>query len=287
LAQYGLSEVRFLQIPTFAGEPQPARDAVDVGVDTVLSWRAGREAAAHDVYFGTDRDGLPLVDTISASTFAPGELAFGTTYVWRIDEVNEAEAVSVWEGNAWNFTTQQYAVIEDFESYDDEENRIFDAWLDGFVNATGSTVGYFEAPFAETSIVNGGSQAMPLEYANDAAPFYSEAEYDLGSMDLAANGADTLRLFVAAQVDNSPERLYVAVEDTTGKVAVVTHPDENLVTQPGWNEWLIPYSDLDGVNLSRVAVMYIGVGDRDNPTAGGTGLIFVDDIGYGKPTTVE
>jgi hypothetical protein len=28
--------------------------------------------------------------------------------------------------------------------------------------------------------------------------------------------------------------------------------------------------------------MYIGVGDRDNPTAGGTGLIFIDDVGYGR-----
>ena len=30
--------------------------------------------------------------------------------------------------------------------------------------------------------------------------------------------------------------------------------------------------------------MYVGVGDRDNPTADGTGLIFIDDIGYGSPT---
>jgi hypothetical protein len=39
------------------------------------------------------------------------------------------------------------------------------------------------------------------------------------------------------------------------------------------------------VNLSRVAIMYVGVGDRDNPTAGGTGTIFVDDIGYGRAYT--
>jgi hypothetical protein len=31
--------------------------------------------------------------------------------------------------------------------------------------------------------------------------------------------------------------------------------------------------------------MYIGVGSRDNPTAGGTDLIFIDDIGFGKPAT--
>ena len=46
---------------------------------------------------------------------------------------------------------------------------------------------------------------------------------------------------------------------------------------------MIPYSDLAGVNLNSVAMIYVGVGDRDNPTSGGAGTIFVDDIGYGRP----
>jgi len=50
LPQYGLSEVRFLQIPAAAREPEPAADAADVSVDSLLSWRAGREAGSHDVY---------------------------------------------------------------------------------------------------------------------------------------------------------------------------------------------------------------------------------------------
>jgi len=128
---------------------------------------------------------------------------------------------------------------------------------------------------------------MPLEYDNSTAPFYSEAEYDLGSLNMTANGADTLRLFVVGQADNTAEPLYVAVEDTSGNVVGVTHPDADLTTGTNWTEWRIPYSDLAGVDLSRVAIIYIGVGDRDNPSAGGTGLIFVDDIGYGRPATVE
>jgi len=70
-------------------------------------------------------------------------------------------------------------------------------------------------------------------------------------------------------------------------VAVVTHPDESTVARSGWNEWVIPYTDLAGVNLNRLAVMYIGVGDRDNPTAGSAGMIFVDDIGFGSPLAAE
>jgi hypothetical protein len=287
LPQYGLSEVRFLQIPTFAREPRPASGTAGVSVDAVLSWRAGRDAVAHNVYFAVGQEDLALVDTVTDSTHTPAELAFGTAYTWRIDEVNEAEATPVWEGDAWSFTTQEYAVIEDFESYNDEDNRIYDAWLDGFVNDTGATVGYFEAPFAEQTVVNSGRQSMPLEYDNSVAPFYSEAEYDLGSIDLTANGADTLRLLVAGQADNAAEPLYVALEDSSGNVVVVPHPDAAVAVSPDWVEWLIPYGDLDGVNLSRVAIMYIGLGDRDNSTAGGAGLIFIDDIGFGHSAAAE
>jgi hypothetical protein len=86
---------------------------------------------------------------------------------------------------------------------------------------------------------------------------------------------------------NAIEPLYVALEDTSGNVAVATCPNPDAVGVAAWQEWLIPYSDLAGVNLGRVATLYIGVGDRDNPTSGGGGLIFIDDIGYGKPASVE
>jgi hypothetical protein len=88
---------------------------------------------------------------------------------------------------------------------------------------------------------------------------------------------------VAQPEGNIPEPLYVAIEDTSGNVAVATHPDDGITGRSGWNEWLIPYSDLAGANLSRAAILYIGVGDRNNPTAGGMGMIFIDDVGYGHP----
>jgi F5/8 type C domain-containing protein len=287
MGQFGLSEVRFTFIPVQARKPQPADAETAVAVDAGLAWRAGREAAAHDVYLGTAPDALALTDTVTVSDYTPADLEFGTTYYWRIDEANAAEAVSVWEGNLWSFGTLEYVVIDDMESYDDEENVIYETWIDGWVNETGSTVGYLEGPFAERSIVNSGRQSMPLEYANDGAPFYSEAEYDLGTLDLTANGADTLRLFVAGQVDNTPAPLYVAIEDTNGAVAVVPQPDTAIVTSSDWTEWLIPYSELNGIDLGRVATLYIGVGDRDNPSAGGTGLVFIDDIGFGHPAAIE
>jgi hypothetical protein len=286
LPQYGLSEVRFMFIPAHAREPQPADGATGVDPNPVLDWRVGRDATSHEVHLSTDEAavaaGDALVDTVTEKGYAPDGLNFGTTYYWRVDEIREAES---WAGDIWSFVTQEYAVIDDMESYNDDDNRIFDTWLDRFVNETGATVGYFAAPFAERTNVNSGEQSMPLEYANDAAPFYSEAQLDLGSMDLDTNGADSLRLFVAGAVDNTPDQLYVAVEDASGNVAIVAHPDADIVAVADWTEWVIPFGDLAGVDIGRVAVIYIGVGDRDNPTAGGTGTILVDDIGYGSAAT--
>ena len=69
-AQYGLSEVRFYFLPVQARAPQPASDAADIGPEVVLSWRAGRWAAAHDVYLSTSQEevqtGTAPVQTVNS-----------------------------------------------------------------------------------------------------------------------------------------------------------------------------------------------------------------------------
>ena len=86
---------------------------------------------------------------------------------------------------------------------------------------------------------------------------------------------------------NDVEPLYVVLEDTAGNVVVVKNPNQVAAGTPSWREWLIPFSDLSGINLNSVATMYIGVGDRNNPTSGGAGTIFIDDIGYGRAVPTE
>ncbi len=92
----------------------------------------------------------------------------------------------------------------------------------------------------------------------------------------------------AQPAGNTAASLYVRLEDASGKTATVVHPaGESAAFQSGWNEWAIPYSDLAGVNLGRVEGMTIGVGDPVSPTAGGAGIVYIDDLGYGKPATAE
>ena len=54
-ATTGLAEVRFFSVPVQARAPQPAAGATGVPLDTELTWRPGREAQSHKVYFGTDQ----------------------------------------------------------------------------------------------------------------------------------------------------------------------------------------------------------------------------------------
>ena len=279
--QFGLSEVRFLAIPVQARLPEPADGQVDVAPATALAWRAGRNAASHEVYLGTDPGALALVGSVDEPVYLPDNLDLARTYYWKIDEVNEADAVSVWESMVWSFTTQPFLLIDGMESYDNDENRIYDTWLDGWINGTGSTVGYLAEPFAERTTVNTGRQSLPLLYDNSFAPFYSEASRDLNGMDLDAAGADTLRLFVAGTADNSPEPLYAALEDTGGNRALVVHPDPAAATITTWQEWLIPYSEFGTVNLNSIAAIHVGVGNPASPTAGGSGTVFIDDVGFG------
>jgi hypothetical protein len=290
LPQSGLSEVRFLSIPTQARNPEPASGATEVTVDPVLTWRPGREAAVHEVYISTDMDAVVSetgpVDTVLEPQHALTSLALGLTYYWKVNEVNDTESNASWTGDVWDFTTQEYMVVDDIESYDDDEDRIFDTWLDGFVNETGSTVGYFESPFAERSIVHGGRQSMPLAYNNADPPYYSEAERTwTAAQNWALGGADTLVLYVRGAADNEPEPLYVVVEDNGGRSMVVRHPDPEVALATEWQVWRIPYSTFSeaAMQFTSIKRMVIGLGDPDNPTAGGSGLVFIDDIFAGHP----
>jgi len=185
LQQFGLSEVRFFFIPVAANDPSPAVGDLDVPLDVTLDWRGGREAVTHDVYLSKDEneviDGTALVGTVGETRFQPGNLEYGQVYYWKVNEVNDAAAVPVREGETWQFSTVENLVVDDFEGYTDDDpngQAIWQTWIDGFgVTENGSQVGYLVPPYAEQSIVNTGRQSMPFLYENgQGSARYSEAE---------------------------------------------------------------------------------------------------------------
>ncbi len=475
--------------PWRAWMPQPANGAIaDIRTATPLTWSKGDNVSKHDVYFGADAAAVADANAsdatgvyrsrINATSFTPAEdLQWGQKYFWRVDEINADGTTTV--GKVWTFMVADYLIVDDFERYTDEDgNRIYQTWIDGWTNSTGSVVGNVVAPFAERTIIHSGAQAMPLDYNNINTPWYSEAEKEFSPLEnwthgevntlvvyfrgqpagflesagvftLSAAGTDIWnntdecryafkRLTgdgsIIARVDsitntnvwakggvmiretldpgsrqamvvvtpgsgvafqrrltnndvsvgttqagitaprwlkltrtgnlltaqhsadgvtwadvvgaagtttsdtvvmggtiyiglaltshaanvactavfsevkttgnvtgaweqaeigvdhpgNSQQSLYVAIEDSAGKVAVATNPDPLAVLTTTWTEWSIPLQSLTGVNVAKVKKVYIGVGDRKNPVPDGTGRVYLDDIrvtkGMPQPT---
>jgi hypothetical protein len=99
-----------------ATDPVPDAEAVDVLRDSVLSWTPGEFAGSHHLYLGTSFDQVdsatePTASGLNVSSFDPGRLDFGTTYFWRVDEVNATPDRTVFKGDVWSFTVEPYSVM--------------------------------------------------------------------------------------------------------------------------------------------------------------------------------
>jgi len=286
LNQFGLSEVNISYVPVAAREPYPASGATDMDVANVtLSWRAGRQAASHEVYF-SDSNQAVIDETVSAisipadssyANYDTGPLDLAQSYYWKVNEVNEAETTTIWQGDVWNFGTQEYLVVDDFEDYNDfEPDRIFDTWVDGWSDPTkgGSQVGSDVPPFAETTIVHGGSQSIPLIYDNSTAN-YSEGTANVANLpvgqDWTKYGIKTLSLWFYGDPTNAAEQLYVKLNGSK----VTYDGDASNLTLGGWQVWNIELASF-GVNLSNVTELSIGL--ERSGLVGGKGVVYFDDI---------
>jgi len=298
LPQYGLSEVRFFQIPVRARLPQPTSAATNVALGATLSWRPGRDAARHDLYFGTDpnavRDATTPTKTVTQASCALSSLSpeYGNTYYWKVNEVNDAATPTTWSGDVWSFSTPQYGIVDDFESYtNDSPKRVFQTWIDGAGfspdeffpqgnkgNGSGSLIGYDPTlrPIMETKAVHSGRQSMPLAYDNTSAT-YSEATRTFDSQqNWALHGIKGLTLWFYGDPNNVPQQMYVKLNNTK----IPYDGDAMNLKLAGWKMW---YIDLTSRSVSSVATLSIGF-DRLGG-AGGQGKVFIDDIrlySYGR-----
>jgi hypothetical protein len=129
---------------------------------------------------------------------------FGTQYFWKVEELG---GDGPYAGNVWSLVTQEFAAIDNFEAYNDNDNRIYDSWIDGVTTgASGSQVGYMEAPFAEKTIKYAGGQSMPLIYDNANSPFLSEAEMTFNTaQNWTTNGADSVVVHFRGQAPGFAE----------------------------------------------------------------------------------
>jgi len=116
---------------------------------------------------------------------------------------------------------------------------------------------------------------MPLYYDNSVG--YSEATLTLTyPRDWTENGVNRLTIWFRGNSANAAETLYVALNGS----AVVSHDDPDAAQITTWTQWNIDlqaFTD-QGVNLANVNTIALGLGNRNNPVAGGSGTMYFDDI---------
>jgi hypothetical protein len=291
--------------PGAVGNPVPANRAKDVEMTATLSWTPADSAAAHQLYFGTDKETVRNATTdspeykgdkaLGSESHDPGKLDWHATYYWRVDELDSQNNVS--KGPLWSFTTADFILVDDFEDYDIGNNEIWWSWKDGLGyaehgdepaysgNGTGSAVGDESTlSYCEETIVHGGNQSMPMSYDNNQQgyAYYSEAEHTLDyPRDWTEQGVDTLVIWFRGILNNDAEQMYVALSNRTGEPVVIYHKD-SAVTQIGaWTEWAISLQGFadQGIDLTDVDKIAIGIGTRGNVTTpGGAGKMYFDDI---------
>jgi hypothetical protein len=136
-----------LSFPKARG-PQPADGALYADTWVTLSWTSGDFAVSHNIYLsdnfnnvneGTDeafrgnQTGTFLVAGFPGYPYTDGLVA-GTTYYWRIDEVNEAEPNSPWKGDVWSFTVPPKTAYSPVPADGDEfiDLNVQLSWTAGF-----------------------------------------------------------------------------------------------------------------------------------------------------------
>jgi formylglycine-generating enzyme required for sulfatase activity len=135
--------------------PNPGDSTSAVPVNKVLTWTPSCSAVSHDVYFGTD---FGDVNTASDPNVLPGRgrqlsnsydpcgLQVGTTYYWRVDEVNGPNII---RGETWSFTA-----------------------VDSFINSLAMEMVRIEAGSYSMGSANGDFDEEPVHNVTITQPFY-------------------------------------------------------------------------------------------------------------------
>jgi hypothetical protein len=260
-----------------ATNPSPADGATDVERLITASWMPGAGAVEHDVFLSTNQTALSEVDrdnlgsypdvmyfnTLDASVDFP-KLDLTTLYWWRVDEVEDSNDIVT--GDTWSFTVANSILIDNFESYVDTADLIA-TWAD--------------SNSLSTDVAHLGDQAMLLNADNTKSPFYSETTIALSEdlKDLTQLGMSALELYFRGDPNNSPELMYVRVVNSADDVGVMVYPgDPGDIELEQWRVWRITLDDF-GIDLTDVATVSIGFGNRENPSAGDIiEAAYIDDI---------
>jgi len=273
--------------PLVAWQPSPTDGSLaPMNVAATLKWAAGDGGSQHDVYYGSDQAVVAAADASDTTgayrgrqgttSYAPPEGIDPNSgpHYWRIDEVANDGAIV--PGRLWSHSVTDYALVDDFEYYNDTplgepgSNLVYVAWKDGYDNpgANGATMGYVTGESMETGTVHGGNQSVAFQYNNVTAGVSEVVRTFTPEQNWAANGLQTLSIWFAGAGTNMSGQLYVKING----VQVNYNSDAGNLALAGWQVWNIDLA-LIATDVSSVTSLAIGV---QGP--GATGILLLDDI---------
>jgi len=212
-----------------------------------------------------------------------------------LDAGSRFAAVYITPGNGCRFQTRSAvvanAVLDDAVATAEQRAIRAPFWIklersgnafNGFYSADGKT--WTAMAWNPQTVVMGADVQIGLAVTSHSAGNPATAKFSGVATTGTVTGEWQAEAIGVEQPSNDPVPLYVAVEDNAGHVKAVAHPDEGAVGIDGWLQWQVPLSEFAsaGVNVAKVKALHIGMGDRDNPAAGGSGLVYIDDIQFGR-----
>ena len=163
----------------------------------------------------------------------------GNTYYWAVDEIDSAGAAT--KGPLWKFIPAAYVNIDDFEDYNGtgevRANWLGDPCTEDYNNSCG--IGYGSnsglnliptagGKYMQFTYIN-SDNSRGIVYSETRRPFAGGTSFTGGGVlspapaalrvDYQGNGANG--------IDPIYDRMYVALEDTAGNVAIYLNPDVN------------------------------------------------------------
>ena len=162
----------------YAWGPSPANGVLYPDTWVTLGWTPGAFAVSHDVYMG---DNFDDVNEGTGDTFRGNQTDFfyiagfpgfafpdglipGSTYYWRIDEVNDLHPDSPWKGDVWNFTVPSKKAYKPDPAIGAKfiETNVTLSWTPGFGSKLHFV--YFGDNYDEISNAVGGASQLPTTY---------------------------------------------------------------------------------------------------------------------------
>jgi hypothetical protein len=262
-----------------ASLPKPFDQGLsDIDQARLLSWWPGSGSSEHDVYVGADPVAVEDADTSDttgvyrcrqqASEYSlPEDVLPGQTFYWRVDEVSADGIIT--KGGLWSFSVADYLVVDDMESSD----PMWLIWWDGWGDPNNGSELWYPA----SNIVHSGEQSMYVLYNNSTAPTSQILRVWESPQDWTRKGVETLSLWIHGDTDNTADTLQIILGDSADNMAVVVHPDPEVLLSDDWLQWSIPLSDFAGVNPGEITSMTIMIGD-DATEEGGMGELYIDDV---------